>query len=251
MFLILQSRAIALASILILHHLGPERESADDLHRRFGNAWALLVGSQSLHVAGGPFTVPQAVPVDRSARRAQARYWLHRDPIRLTRMWWRGRTARHMFHILPGESILELGSCHGELSSVLATITRGQCSITSSSFLPAAVDGGPGHVPNNRVEWMNLMEFPGPMAGRQFDYVVATCLLDLENGPLLLEEVKKLLRPGGRLLFFEANPWNPLFWLRKQLQPTVTLPPPRGRRLSPASSNSTSCSRSWGTSASP
>ena len=148
---------------------------------------------------------------------ACARYWSHRDPIRKNRLWWRGQTARHMFHILPGESILELGSGHGELSSVLATITRGECPITAASFLPGCAGGGPGHATDDRIEWINLEEFPGPLAGRQFDYIVATCLLDLENAPLLLKEVKKLLRPGGRILFFETNPWNPLFSSRKLL----------------------------------
>jgi SAM-dependent methyltransferase len=122
-----------------------------------------------------------------------------------------------MFHLLPGESILELGTGHGELSSVLATIARGECLITAATFLPAVPDGQSGHATDDRVEWINLEEFPGPLAGRHFDYIVATCLLDLDHGPLLLNEVKKLLSPGGRLLFFETNPWNPLFWLRRAL----------------------------------
>jgi hypothetical protein len=32
-----------------------------------------------------------------------------------------------------------------------------------------------------------------------------------------LTEVQKLLKPGGRMLFFESNPWNPMFQLRKRL----------------------------------
>ena len=32
----------------------------------------------------------------------------------------------------------------------------------------------------------------------------------------LLTEVQRLLKPGGRLLFFESNPWNPVFQFRKR-----------------------------------
>src|SRR5262249_15519524 len=67
------------------------------------------------------------------------------------------------------------------------------------------------------VEVMHLQDFPGPLQGRTFDYIVASNLLDLDHAAELLEKVWQLLRPGGRLLFFEANPWNPVFQLRKWL----------------------------------
>jgi SAM-dependent methyltransferase len=177
----------------------------------------LLVEASRFTSQEGHSLSPKVFESIAARERASARYWLHRDPIRQVRMWWRGQTARHMFHLLPAESLLELGSGHGELSSVLATITRGECPITAASFLPAGADGGPGHVADNRVEWIHLKEFPGSLAGRQFEYVVASCLLDLDTGAVMLKEVKKLLRPGGRLLFFETNPWNPLFQLRRRL----------------------------------
>ena len=37
------------------------------------------------------------------------RYLQHRDPIAEDRMLWRGQTFRHMVHLLPGQTILELG----------------------------------------------------------------------------------------------------------------------------------------------
>jgi dolichol-phosphate mannosyltransferase len=47
--------------------------------------------------------------------------------------------------------------------------------------------------------------------------VVATDILDAENAAEVLKTVQTLLEPGGRLLFFESNPWNPLFRLRRVL----------------------------------
>ena len=42
-------------------------------------------------------------------------------------------------------------------------------------------------------------------------------MLDQACAAPLLTEVQKLLKPGGRLLFFESNPWNPVFQLRRRL----------------------------------
>ena len=61
------------------------------------------------------------------------------------------------------------------------------------------------------------MIFPGELSDRTFDYVVANNLLDLSNTAWILREVQHLLRPGGRLLFFETNPWNPVFQLRRRI----------------------------------
>jgi len=66
------------------------------------------------------------------------------------------------------------------------------------------------------VEVVGLSDFPGELSGRTFDYVVGNNLLDLNNTASVLREVQHLLRPGGRLLFFETNPWNPIFQLRRE-----------------------------------
>jgi dolichol-phosphate mannosyltransferase len=148
--------------------------------------------------------------------RVSDRYWSQRDPINELRMWWRAQTARHTFHLLPGETILELGCGSGHLTRALVRATRGECPITAASFcLPAEHEVlralGPA------VEVVSLSAFPGELSGRTFDYVVASNLLDLANAIPLLHEVQRLLRPGGRLLFFETNPWNPFFQLRRWL----------------------------------
>jgi SAM-dependent methyltransferase len=118
-----------------------------------------------------------------------------------------------MFHLLPGESILELACGGGRFTQSLARATRGECPITATSFAFPNPPASPG----SNVEWVALTDFPGPLAGRQFDYVVASNLLDLDNIGWVLQEVQGLLRPGGRLLLFETNPWNPLLQLRHQV----------------------------------
>ncbi|HEV3204572.1 MAG TPA: bifunctional class I SAM-dependent methyltransferase/glycosyltransferase family 2 protein, partial [Gemmataceae bacterium] len=148
--------------------------------------------------------------------RATDRYWSRHDPISRLRLWWRAQTVRHLFHLLPGESILELGAGSGKFTEALIKATRGECPITAATF--AYSSGNPllqSFDPN--VEVICLDDFPGPLNGRAFDYIVGTNLLDMANAAELLQEIQGLLRPGGRLLLFETNPWNPYFRWRRRL----------------------------------
>jgi SAM-dependent methyltransferase len=172
-----------------------------------------------------PFAPP---PVGLNALRAPAleliaarervsdRYWTRRDKLNDMRIWWRASTARHLLHLLPGETILELGCGSGTLTRALSVISRGECPITAATFDPAIDEGCiRGNWPG--IEIVRLDGFPGSLHGRQFDYVIASNVLDHAVAVPLLTEVYKLLKPGGRLLFFETNPWNPVFNLRKRL----------------------------------
>ena len=143
-------------------------------------------------------------------------YWSHKDKLVEMRVWWRACTARHMLHLLPGETILELACGAGTLTGALEGVSRGECPITATTFNL-----------NNDLAWLRdslpttegvkLTGFPGELEGRQFDYVIASNVLDQSCAAPLLTAVQKLLKPGGRLLFFESNPWNPVFQLRKRL----------------------------------
>jgi SAM-dependent methyltransferase len=152
----------------------------------------------------------------RERERVSDWYWSHADTIRKMRRWWRACTARHLLHILPGETILELACGSGTLTAALGAITRDECPITAATFDPEndlsrVRDALPS------AECVHLSGFPGELQGRQFDYVIASNVLDRDSAAPLLTEVYKLLKPGGHLLFFETNPWNPFFQVRTQL----------------------------------
>jgi len=148
--------------------------------------------------------------------RVSDRYWTYKDRLNEMRIWWRGCTVRHLLHVLPGETILELGCGSGTLTGALEGVSRGESPITAATFVPE--NTSPRFAATSAaVKWVRLCGFPGELEGQQFDYVVATNLLDHGCAVPLLGEVQKLLKPGGRLLFFETNPWNPVFQLRKQL----------------------------------
>ena len=67
----------------------------------------------------------------------------------------------------------------------------------------------------------NLIEDYPP---ESFDYVVGTAILCHTLYSRNLAAIYKLLKPGGQLLFFEANFWNPQVFLKGVV-------PPLGRRM--------------------
>ena len=62
------------------------------------------------------------------------RYFENHDPIADDRMLWRAHTFRHMVHLLPGQTILELGCGRGMFTRQLARVTRGENPITAVTF---------------------------------------------------------------------------------------------------------------------
>src|SRR6516162_9076084 len=66
--------------------------------------------------------------------RAREVYWKQRDPIVEDRLLWRAQTFRHIMHVLPGQSILEIGCGEGAFTQQLAKVTRSECPLTAITF---------------------------------------------------------------------------------------------------------------------
>jgi dolichol-phosphate mannosyltransferase len=137
-------------------------------------------------------------------------YWRRHDPILNDRLLWRANTFRHSVHLLPGQTILELGCGEGDLTRALLHVTRGENPITSVTF-----QGQAGAVANATVERHQLQSFPGSLGGRAFDCIIAMDLLDRDSCAAFLSAIYELLVPGGEIVFYESNPWNPMHKLRR------------------------------------
>src|SRR5262249_4279538 len=139
-------------------------------------------------------------------------YSKHRDPIFEDRMLWRAQSFRHIMHLLPGHRILELGCGDGVFTRQLINTTRHECAITAVTFDSNA--SRPSSLPED-VEFIRLSAFPGKLADRKFDFIVAHDMLDKRSGAWLLQTIYNLLEPGGQVLFYESNPWNVVLKLRR------------------------------------
>ena len=136
-------------------------------------------------------------------------YRASQDPIVDERLLWRAQSFRHLVHLVPGQTILELGSGDLRFTRRLLEVSRGENPVVAASFAPLSELEIPLSGP---VERFHLGTFPGALTGRRFDYIVGLDLLDRRDCAAVLGVVHDLLAEGGQLVFFESNPWNP--WLR-------------------------------------
>ncbi len=139
------------------------------------------------------------------------RYWHKRDPIIKQRLLWRAQTFRHMVHLLPNQTILELGCGTGLFTEQLLRVSRGENNITSVTFNEAV----PLKLENSPIDFLSLSSFPGPLKAQTFDFIIAMDLLDKSNQAWFLKNVFDLLKPGGQIIFYESNPWNFMLQLNR------------------------------------
>jgi SAM-dependent methyltransferase len=152
--------------------------------------------------------------VDTLALRERFRddYRARRDPIADERLLWRAQTFRHLVHLTPGQTILELGCGDMRFTRRLVKVSRGENHIVAATFQQV---GRPEGAADVRAEWLALNELPGTLAGRHFDCIVGLDLLDARDCAAVLGDIYELLSPGGQVVFFETNPWNPILQLKR------------------------------------
>ncbi len=154
----------------------------------------------------------------REMERTREQYWRRYPATSPTKLEWRALTARHAFHVLPGERVLELGAGTGLWTEHLTKALRGECPITAVVFDERfARELGSRDLPNVEVEHVRgrLEDLPA----ESFDYVVGTAIICHDRYGENLRVLHRLLKPGGQLLFFEANFWNPQVLVKSVVKP--------------------------------
>src|SRR6266403_2490491 len=118
-------------------------------------------------------------------------YWRKRDPIAADRLLWRAQAFRHIVHLLPGQTILELGCGQGLFTRALLRVCREENSITAVTFQnPAEVPPDIGE----KIELLELSDITNSLKGRRFDCVIAMDLVDRRNAVEFLNAVYDLVQ---------------------------------------------------------
>src|ERR1035441_10674672 len=142
------------------------------------------------------------------------RYWRGHPGTSALKLRWRAATVRHSFHVLPGESILELGAGSGLWTEHLSAVLRGQNPITAAVFDDEFIAH---HRDMPNTKFVRIQDVLKDLPAESFDYVVGTAILCHDRYPQNLAAIRRLLKPGGQMLFFEANYWNPQVALKNAL----------------------------------
>jgi SAM-dependent methyltransferase len=69
------------------------------------------------------------------------------------------------------------------------------------------------------AKFVKINNLTSDLPAESFDYVVGTAILCHDLYPQNLHAIQRLLKPGGQILFFEANYWNPQVWLKSAIPP--------------------------------
>jgi dolichol-phosphate mannosyltransferase len=135
-------------------------------------------------------------------------YWSKYQSTAAIKLRWRAVTVRHCFHVLPGETILELGAGSGlwtaHLSEVLSSRNPIVGAVFNSEFLEHA---NQKKIANAKFILVNSLL--RDLSEASFDYIVGNTILCHNLYPQNLYLIYRLLKPAGQILFFEANYWNP------------------------------------------
>jgi len=149
----------------------------------------------------------------REMERYREAYWLRFPQSTPLKLRWRALAARHSFHITPGQSIMELGAGSGLWTQHLSECLKGENPISAVVFDEAYRESlNARNLPNVSVSL--AAGSVNPLPAEKFDYVVGTGILCHTEYATNLAWVHDLLKPGGQMLFFEQNFWNPQVMLK-------------------------------------
>jgi dolichol-phosphate mannosyltransferase len=144
--------------------------------------------------------------------RTRESYWQRYDQTSTIKLRWRALTVRHCFHVLPGESILEVGAGTGLWTQHLAKVLRYENEITAAVFNADFAEHARWEsLPGVRCLFLESLD---RLPAASFDYIVGTAILCHDEYQQHLKSLFRLLKPGGQLLFFENNFWNPQVLLK-------------------------------------
>jgi dolichol-phosphate mannosyltransferase len=143
----------------------------------------------------------------RDIERSREAYWRRYPATSPTRLRWRANATRHALHIAPQETVLELGAGSGIWTEYLTSVLRGESTITAAVFNADLADlAQKRHLAATEIVTVSAQDDLEP---ESYDYVVGTAVLSHNCWQENLAWIVRLLKPGGQLLFLEANYWNP------------------------------------------
>jgi ubiquinone/menaquinone biosynthesis C-methylase UbiE len=118
--------------------------------------------------------------------------------------------ARNTGRLAAGQRVLDFGAGTGAMSEHLhAELERPFVVGVDVSMRSLEI----ARQRNQAGDWVCFDGDTLPFANGSFDWAIAACVfhhIDAAQHVELLAEIRRVLKPGGGLMVYEHNPWNPL-----------------------------------------
>jgi SAM-dependent methyltransferase len=114
--------------------------------------------------------------------------------------------------------IVEMGAGSGLWTEHLASVLHGENPITAAVFNDDLLESASQKKLPNTI-FVRVTDFTTDLPAEHFDYVIGTGILCHDLYAQNLKALYRLLKPGGQLLFFEANYWNPQVFIKSIIRP--------------------------------
>ena len=99
-------------------------------------------------------------------------YWKNVDYFLPVRLKWRAQMVRHLFHLLPENSLLDLGSGSCQWTREISTANGNHNPICAAIFNKKMYEGNQHARFSENIERVHLASFPGKLSERRFDFIV-------------------------------------------------------------------------------
>lgn len=153
------------------------------------------------------------------AREHHYAWWGSKTPAAKIRIERRIDLINKFLKLKAGDKILECGCASGDFTEYLAGSINSNVSLTAIDISPAQIQIARNKVNNKNINF--AIESITKMSFRDntFDYIVGNSILHHLDLTVALKEMIRILKPGGKIIFFEPNMLNPHVWLALNIKP--------------------------------
>lgn len=142
-------------------------------------------------------------------------WWGNKTKVGQYRQDYRAELSINYFSPSTEDTILDLGCGIGIFSYRLA---NANCKIVGIDITKESIDYANEHLKKDNITYIVGSAYSLPFKNDSIDYVTGNAVLHHFDLSQALPEIMRVLKPGGKLAFFEPNMLNPQIYLEKNVR---------------------------------